>query len=104
MGKPRMLGKPSGFVPNSQADRRRGNRAFRHREYQKEVQRKKEIELSAATADLDKLTPYADTSWEELREAMEALSSAAQEAAQEAAEKMKESYERLSKAIKENGG
>lgn len=41
MGKPRMLGKTSGFIPNSQADRRKGNRAFRHREYQKEVQQRK---------------------------------------------------------------
>ena len=92
-----MLGKTSGFVPNSQADRRRCNRTFRHMEYQKEVQRKKKIELDAAIADLDKLTPYAATSWEELYEAMEALSSAAQGAAQESAEKIKEAYERLSK-------
>lgn len=100
MGKPRMLGKPSGFVPNSQADRRRGNRTFRHMEYQKEVQRKKEIELEAALADLDKMMPYASTTWDELYEAMEALSSAAQGAAQEAAEKMKEAYERLDNKLK----
>lgn len=101
MGKPRMLGKTSGFIPNSQADRRKGNRAFQHREYQKEVQLKKKIELDAAIANLDKMVPYASTSLEELLEAMEALSSAAQEAAQESAEKIKEAYEMLSKAIKE---
>ena len=100
MGKPRMLGKTSGFVPNSQADRRRGNRTFQHREYQKEVQRKKEIELSAAVDYLDKLASYASMPWDELLEAMEALSSAVQETGQEAAEKTKEAYERLSKAIK----
>lgn len=102
MGKPRMLGKTSGFMPNSQADRRMVNRTFRHQEYQKKVQLKKKIELDAAIADLDKMVPYnTSTSWEELLEAMEALSSAAQEAAQESAEKIKEAYEMLSKAIKE---
>ena len=89
MGKPRMLGKTSGFIPNSQADRRRVNRTFLHREYQKEVQLKKKIELDAAIADLDKIAPYASTSLEDLCEAMEALSSAAHEAAQESAEKVK---------------
>lgn len=101
MGKTRMLGKTSGFMPNSQADRRRVNRTFRHQEYQKEVQLKKKIELDAAIADLDKMVPYTSTSWEELLEAMEALSSAAQEAAQESAGKIKEAYEMLSKKIKE---
>ena len=96
MGKPRMLGKTSGFVPNSQADRRRGNRTFRHREYQKEVQKKK-IELAdAAIADFDKLMSYASSPWEELHEAMEALSLAAQEQA----EKLKEAYERLDKKLR----
>lgn len=48
MGKPRMLGKTSGFIPNSQADRRKGNRAFQHREYQKKVEKRKESEDIAA--------------------------------------------------------
>lgn len=104
MSKPRILGQKTGFTPNSQADRRRVNRTFRHREYQKEVQLKKKIELDAAIAYLDKMMSYASTSWEELHEAMEALSSAAQKAMQEAtpesAEKIKEAYERLSKEIK----
>lgn len=47
MGKPRMLGKTSGFIPNSQADRRKGNRAFQHREYQKKVEKRKEAEYNA---------------------------------------------------------
>ena len=47
MGKPRMLGKTSGFIPNSQADRRKGNRAFQHREYQKKVEQRKEAEHNA---------------------------------------------------------
>ncbi len=47
MGKPRMLGKTSGFIPNSQADRRKGNRAFQHREYQKKVEQRKEAEYKA---------------------------------------------------------
>lgn len=101
MGKARMLGKTSGFIPNSQADRRRVNRTFLHREYQKGVQLKKKIELDAAIADLDKMAQYASTSWEELLEAMEALSSAVQEEAQESAEKIKEAYEILCKAIGE---
>ena len=101
MGKARMLGKTSGFISNSQADRRRVNRTFQHREYQKEVQLKKKIELDAAIADLDKMAPYASTSWEDLHEAMEALSSAAHEAVQESAEKIKEAYEILRKAIGE---
>lgn len=100
MGKPRMLGKTSGFMPNSQADRRRVNRTFQHQEYQKAVQLKK-IELDAAIADLDKMVLYTSTSLDELLEAMEALSSAAQEAAQESAGKIKEAYEMLSKKIKE---
>jgi hypothetical protein len=108
MSKPRILGQKTGFTPNSQADRRRVNRTFRHREYQKEVQLKKRIELDAAIADLDKMMSYASTSWKKLHEAIEALSSAAQKAAQkamqeatpESAEKIKEAYERLSKEIK----
>lgn len=100
MGKPRMLGKTSGFMPNSQADRRRVNRTFQHQEYQKAVQLKK-IELDAAIADLDKMVLYTSTSLDELLEAMEALSSAAQEAAQESAGKIKEAYEMLSKKTKE---
>lgn len=104
MSKPRILGQKTGFVPNRQADRRRVNRTSRHWEYQKKVQLKKKIELDAAIAYLDKMMSYASTSWEELHEAMEALSSAAQKAAQEAtpesAEKIKEAYERLSKEIK----
>lgn len=90
-----MLGKTSGFVPNSQADRRRGNRTFQHREYQKEVQKKKMELADAAIADLDKLMSYASTPWEELYDAMEALPSAVQGAALESAEKMKEAYERI---------
>lgn len=51
MGKPRMLGRHTGFVPNSQADRRRVNRTFRHREYQKKVEEKKGTEYNAAIAE-----------------------------------------------------
>lgn len=39
MGKPRMLGKTSGFIQNSQADRCKGNRTFQHCEYQKKVEK-----------------------------------------------------------------
>lgn len=49
-----MLGKTSGFVPNSQADRRRGNRTFRHREYRNERQKEKDAEISAAIDRLNK--------------------------------------------------
>ena len=54
MSKPRMPGETAGFVPNSQADRRRGNRTFQHHEYQKEVQKKKDAEMSAAIDRLNK--------------------------------------------------
>lgn len=52
MSKPRILGQKTGFVPNRQADARKANRAFRHREYKKRVQAKKDAEIQVA---LDKV-------------------------------------------------
>lgn len=48
MSKPRMLGQKTAFTPNSQADRRKANRTFQHREYRKRVQVKKDAEIQAA--------------------------------------------------------
>lgn len=48
MSKPRMFGQKTGYIPNDQADRRKVNRTFQHKEYQKHVQAKKSIEIQAA--------------------------------------------------------
>lgn len=47
MGKPRRIGRFRGYTPNSQMDRRKGNRTFQHREYQKKVEKKKNTEYNA---------------------------------------------------------
>lgn len=52
MSKPRILGQKTGFTPNSQADQRKANKAFQHREYRKLVQKKKDAEIQAT---LDKV-------------------------------------------------